>query len=179
MRKPKKAAKKKAARKKAAAIPRGYHTVTPHLVLNECAKAIDFYAKAFGAKEKVRMNVPGGKIAHAEIQIGDSRVMLNDEMPPMPGQPGTYKSPLAVGAATSAVFLYVAKVDQAFDRAVKAGCTVRQAPTDMFWGDRFSQVIDPFGHTWGLATHIEDVTPSQMRKRQQEFMAQMQQQQKG
>jgi len=162
-------------RKKVKPVPDGYHTVTPHLVLDDCAKAIDFYKKAFGATETVRMPAPGGKIAHAEIQVGDSRVMMNDEMPPMPGQPGVYKSPKAAGLSTSALFLYVEDADKAFDRAVKAGCTARQSPTDMFWGDRWGQVIDPFGHTWGLATHIEDVPPSEMGKRHQEFMAKMQQ----
>ena len=116
---------------------------------------------------------PGGAIAHAEIQVGDSRIMMNDEMPSMPGQPGVYKSPKAAGLATAAVFLYVKNVDAVFDRAVKAGCTVRQPPTDMFWGDRYSQVIDPFGHTWGIATHKEDVTPAQMRKRHAAFLAKM------
>jgi PhnB protein len=164
----------KAGKKKPAPIPSGYHTVTSHLVLDDCAKAINFYVKAFGAKETMRMSIPGGKIAHAEIKIGDSRVMLNDEMPPMdPSQPGVYKSPKAAGLATGGLFLYLKNVDQAFDRAVKAGCTVRLAPTDMFWGDRFGEVIDPFGHTWAMATHVEDVSPAQMRKRQQEMAAKM------
>lgn len=169
------AARKTKARKKANPIAKGHHTVTAHLVLDDCAKAIAFYAKAFGAREVVRMPGPGGKIVHAEIKVGDSMIMMNDEMPPMPGQPGVYKSPKAAGFATAALFLYVRGVDAAFERAVKAGCTVRMPPMDMFWGDRFGQVIDPFGHTWSLATHIEDVSPSQMRKRQQEFFAQMQQ----
>jgi PhnB protein len=168
-------AKKAKPRKKAKAspIPKGYHTVTAHLVLDECAKAIEFYAKAFGAKERVRM-AAGDKIAHAEIQVGDSRIMLNDEMPPMPGQPGNYKSPRAAGLATAALFLYVKNVDAVFDRAVKAGCTVRQPLTDMFWGDRFGHVIDPFGHGWGIATHTEDVPPKEMRKRHAAFLAKMQ-----
>jgi PhnB protein len=161
--------------KKAKPIPEGYQTVTPHVVLDDCARAIDFYTKAFGAKERMRMPGPGGKIAHAEIKIGDSIVMMNDEMPSMPGQPGVYKSPKAAGFATAALFLYVKDVDAAFERAVKAGCTVRTPVTDMFWGDRWGQVIDPFGLTWGLATHKEDLTPKQMAKRQQEFMAKMQQ----
>jgi len=161
-------------KKKARPVPDGFHTVTPYLILDDCARAIDFYKKAFGAKEVVRMLGPGGKIPHAEIEVGDSRVMMSDEMPPMPGQPGVYKAPKSAGFATASLFLYLDDADKAFDRAVKAGCTVRQAVTDMFWGDRFGQVIDPFGHTWGLATHVEDVAPAEMGKRQQEFMAKMQ-----
>ena len=173
--------KKVAARKtkrKASPIPKGHHTVTAHLVLDDCARALDFYAKAFGAREMLRMPGPDGKIVHAEIKVGDSMIMMNDEMPPMPGQPGVYKSPKAAGFATGALFLYVRGVDAAFERAIKAGCTVRMPPMDMFWGDRFGQVIDPFGHTWSLATHVEDVPPSQMRKRQQEFFAKMQQEER-
>jgi PhnB protein len=169
-----KVAPKPVRKNKPAPVPAGYHTVTAHLILDDCARAIDFYVKAFGAKETIRMSIPGGKIAHAEIKIGDSRIMMNDEMPPMrPGQPGVYKSPKAAGLATAGLFLYVKNVDQVFDRAVKAGCTARQAPTDMFWGDRFGEVIDPFGHTWAMATHVEDVSPAAMRKRQQEMMAKM------
>jgi PhnB protein len=156
-------------------IPDGYHTITPQIVLDDCAGAIDFYKKAFGAEELLRMPGPGGKIVHAEIRIGDSVVMMSDEMPPMPGQPGTYKPPRSAGLSTGALFLYVNDVDSAFDRAVKAGCTVRTQLMDMFWGDRFGQVIDPFGHTWAMATHKEDVAPEEMQKRQQEFFAKMQQ----
>ena len=169
----KKAAKKKGAAKrtakprKAQAVPKGYQTVTPHLVLDDCAGAIEFYKKAFAARELMRMPGPDGKIAHAEIQVGTSRVMMNDEMPSM-GQPGVYKSPRAAGLSTAALFLYVTDVDKWYDRAVKAGCTVKMALADMFWGDRYGQVIDPFGHTWGMATHKEDLTPKQMAARQKE-----------
>ncbi|MEX0704035.1 MAG: VOC family protein [Planctomycetales bacterium] len=162
------------AKKKVQPVPKGYHTVTPHLVLDECAKAIEFYRRAFGAEETARMPGPGGKVVHAEIRVGDSPVMLADEMPPMPGQPGAYKSPRSAGLSTASLFLYVPDVDAAFERAVKAGCTVRMPVTDMFWGDRFGQVIDPFGHTWGLATHVEDVSPEEMARRHEEFVAQMQ-----
>ena len=117
---------------------------------------------------------PGGKIVHAEIRVGNSIVMLSDEMPPMPGQPGVYKSPRSAGLSTAALFLYVDNADAAFERAVKAGATVRQPPTDMFWGDRYGQVIDPFGHTWALATHKEDVPPAEMERRQKDFFAKMQ-----
>lgn len=153
-------------------IPEGYHTVTPHLVLDDCASAIEFYKRAFGAEELARMNGPGGKIVHAEIRIGDSILMLADEMPAMPGQP-VYRSPRSAGLATASLFLYVNDVDAAFERAVKAGCTVGHPVTEMFWGDRFGQVIDPFGHSWSLATHIEDVPEQEMRRRHDEFVAQM------
>lgn len=156
-------------------IPEGYHTVTPQLVLDDCAGAIDFYRKAFGAEETFRMPGPGGKIVHAEMRIGNSVVMMADEMPPMPGQPGTYKSPRSAGLSTGGLFVYVDDVDSAFERAVKAGCTVRTPVTDMFWGDRFGQLIDPFGHTWAMATHKEDVEMAEMEKRQREFLAKMQQ----
>lgn len=170
----KKTTKRKAsAKRKARPVPEGFHTVTPHLVLDGCAKAIEFYKEAFGAREGRRMPGPGGKIVHAEIRVGDSMVMMNDEMPPMPGQPGVYKSPKSAGLATAALFLYLKDVDAAYDRAVKAGCTPRQPPTDMFWGDRYAQVIDPFGHTWALATQVERVSPAQVEKRHREFLARM------
>jgi PhnB protein len=169
-----KPAGRKAAKKKASPVPKGYGTVTPHMVLDDCAKAIEFYKTAFGAKEVLRMEGPGGKIAHAEIQVGGSRVMMSDEMPAMPGQPGIYKAPKNAGLSTGALFLYVKDTNAVFDRAVKAGCTVRQAPVDMFWGDRYSQVVDPFGHTWGIGTRLENLTPKQIKARQQEFFAKMQ-----
>src|SRR6185295_3890113 len=162
-------------RRKAKPVPDGYHTVTAHLVLDDCARAIDFYERAFGAREIARMPGPAGKVVHAEIQVGDSRVMLNDEMPPMPGQPGIYRSPRTAGLATAALFLYVKDVDKAFARAVEAGCTIRTPFVDMFWGDRFGQVIDPFGHTWAMATHVEDVSLAEMQRRQQEFFTKMDQ----
>ncbi len=156
--------------KRVRAVPDGYHTITPHIVLDDCAGAISFYGRALGAKERGRMPGPGGTIAHAEIRIGDSIVMMSDEMPPMAGQPGLYKAPRTTGVATGALFLYVKDVDAAFERAVEAGCLVRQQPSDMFWGDRYSQVIDPFGHTWAFATRRENLTPRQMeeKRRQQE-----------
>jgi PhnB protein len=159
--------------RKAKAVPDAYQTITPHIVLNDCAKAIEFYKKAFGAKEALRMPGPGGKIVHAELQVGTSRLMMSDEMPPMPGQPGVYKSPKSAGLNTAALFLYVDDADAWFDRAVKAGCTVRSPLMDMFWGDRFGQVIDPFGHTWALATHTEDVSPEEMKRRAQDLSARM------
>jgi PhnB protein len=152
-------------------VPDGYHTITAHIFLDDAAGAIDFYQRAFGAKERLRMPGPDGKIAHAEVMIGDSVFMLSDEMAPMPGQPGVYKAPKNAGHSTGALFLYLPNVDAAFDRAIKSGCTLRTPPTDMFWGDRFGQVIDPFGHTWGLATHTEDLSPKEISKRQEEFFA--------
>ena len=161
--------------KRVRSVPAGYHTITPHIMLDDCAGAIEFYKKALGAKERGRMQGPDGKIVHAEIQLGDSIVMMNDEMPPMqPGTPGVYKSPRTAGLVTGALFLYVANVDAVFARAVKAGCVVRQAPTNMFWGDRYGVVIDPFGHTWSFATHVEDVSRKEMEKRQRELYAAMQ-----
>ncbi len=168
-----KAAPAKRAQKKVKPVPDGYHTISAHLVLDDAAKAIEFYKKAFGARERMRMPGPGNKMVHAEVEIGDSVFMLADEMDPMPGQPGVYKSPKAAGFATGVMFLYLPNVDAAFDRAVKAGCIVRTPCTDMFWGDRMGQVIDPFGHTWGLATHTEDLTPQEVGKRQEEFFARL------
>ena len=152
-------------------IPDGYHSATPHIVLDDCAGALEFYKKAFGAEEMIRMPGPGGKIIHAEMRIGDSPIMLNDEMPAMPGQPGVYKSPKSAGLSTSAIFLYVEDCDASYDRAVQAGCTARMPLMDMFWGDRYGQVIDPYGHTWAIATHKEDLTPEEIGKRQAEFFA--------
>ena len=169
----KRTAKGMAAKGKAKAVPSGFQTVNAHVVQDDCAKAIEFYKKAFGAKEGLRMSGPGGKIVHAEVVIGASRLMMSDEMDPMPGQPGVYKSPKSAGLNTGALFLYVDNVDKWFHRAVKAGCTVRSPLMDMFWGDRFGQVIDPFGHTWGMATHTEDVSLKEMKRRQQAFLAQM------
>ena len=161
------------AAKKVQPVPDGYHTITPHIILDDCAGAIEFYKTAFGAKERGRMSGPDGKIVHAEIRIGDSIVMLNDEMPSMPGQPGVYRSPRTAGLATGALFLYVKDVDAVFDRAAKAGCVVRQPPTDMFWGDRYGQVIDPFGHTWGFGTRLENLTLRQLEERQRVAFASM------
>jgi PhnB protein len=165
---------KRAAQRKprAKAVPDGFQTVNAHIVQQDCVKAIEFYKKAFGAKPGLIMPGPGGKTVHAEVRIGASRLMMSDEMPPM-GMPGVYKAPATVGLNTGALFLYVANVDKWFNRAVEAGCTVRSPLTDMFWGDRFGQVIDPVGHTWGMATHFEDVSVAEMKRRQQAFFAQM------
>jgi uncharacterized glyoxalase superfamily protein PhnB len=150
-------------------IPEGRHTVTPFLVVRGADKAIDFYVKAFGAKELTRMVGPDGKsIMHAQIKIGDSSICLSDENP----QCGT-QSPQSLGGVASTLYLYVPDVDVSFKRAVDAGCESKMEPTDMFWGDRFSSVADPFGHLWSLATHIEDLTTEEIKKRQESFFSQM------
>jgi len=141
-------------------IPDGYHTVTPYLVCRGAAKAIEFYTKAFGAKEMFRMPMPDGSIAHAEVQIGDSMLMISDENPDMGAV-----SPQSLNGTPVNIFLYVKDVDAAFQQAVKAGATAVMPPTDMFWGDRYSKLSDPFGHSWSIATHKEDVAPEEMGKR--------------
>jgi uncharacterized glyoxalase superfamily protein PhnB len=151
------------------AIPEGFHTVTPGLVVNDGARAIEFYKKAFGAEELSRMTGPGGKgVMHAEIRIGNSTLFLGDESPEMGAV-----SPTTLKGTPVSLHLYVEDVDAAFKRATAAGATVKMPVTDMFWGDRYGKVTDPFGHTWGLATHKEDVSPEEMTRRAKEFMAQM------
>ena len=146
-------------------IPEGYHSVTPYLMVHDAARALDFYRRAFGAAEVVRMDGPGGKVMHAEIRIGDSFVMLADE------QPGAIsKSPQALGATTSGLVVYVEDADEQFGKAVAAGATVNRPMADQFYGDRSGTVTDPFGHVWTVATHKEDVTPDEMRRRMEALM---------
>jgi PhnB protein len=159
---------------KVKAIPEGYHVVTPYLTVRGAAQAIEFYQKAFGATPSVVMPSPDGKIMHAEIRIGDSVVMLADENPQMGNN-----SPQTLGGATAGIMLYTENVDQAFERAVKAGATAQMPPADMFWGDRFGSLVDPFGHKWSMATHIRDVSPDEMKKAQKEWEQSMAAQQKG
>jgi PhnB protein len=140
--------------------------VTPYLVVNDASRAIEYYKQAFKAKETVRMAGPGGKIGHAELKIGDSMLMLSDEM-------GGNRSPQSLGGSPVSIFLYVENVDSVFNEAVKAGAKGDAPPQDMFWGDRFGKLTDPFGHQWALATHVEDVAPEEMKKRSEAFMAQM------
>lgn len=155
--------------KRPEAIPRGYHTVTPHLTVRGAADAIASYARAFGARERGRMPWPDGKtIMHAELQIGDSIVFLADEFPDM-----GCRAPQTLGGATGALHLYVRNVDQAFERAVAAGTQVRMPVTDMFWGDRYAKVADPFGHEWGLATHKEDLSAREIGRRAEAFFSRM------
>ena len=153
-------------------IPQGYRSVTPYLTLNDAARALDFYKRAFGAQEIMRMDGPNGKIGHAEIKIGDSMIMLSDEMPG-----SVSRSPQSLGGTTAGVFLYVENVDAVFNQAVSAGAQVQTPLADMFWGDRFGQLKDPFGHSWSVATHKEDVAPAEMQKRMQAEMSKRSQQQ--
>jgi len=153
-------------------IPQGFHSVTPYLTLNDTARALDFYKRAFGAQEVMRMAGPGGKIGHAEIRIGDSVVMLGDEMPGT----GT-QAPQSLHGTTGSVMLYVENADSVFNQAVSAGAQVEMPVADMFWGDRYGRLKDPFGHSWGVATHKEDVAPAEMTKRMQEETAKRAQQQ--
>jgi PhnB protein len=159
--------KASATKKKPAAIPAGYHTVTPYLVCRGASDAIAFYKKAFGAKEMLRMPMPDGKLAHAEVRIGDSVVMLGDESPQMGAT-----APQTIGGTAVHVFLYVKDVNKAFAQATAAGATVEMPPTDMFWGDRYAKLADPFGHKWSMATHIEDVSPKEMARRGAAAMSQ-------
>ena len=154
-------------------IPQGFHSATPYLTLNDAARAIDFYKRAFGAQEVMRMDGPGGKIGHAEIKIGDSIIMLADEMPGCAS-----RSPQSLSGTTAGVFLYVENVDKVFNQAVSAGAQVETQLADMFWGDRYGRLKDPFGHSWSIATHKEDVAPAEMSKRMQEAVAKMGQQTK-
>jgi uncharacterized glyoxalase superfamily protein PhnB len=150
----------------ARAVPEGMHTVTPVLVVKECAKAIEVWKKAFGAEELSRAVDPSGaKVWHAALRIGDSTVFTNDEMPEM-GSPAT----------PSRLWLYVENADAAFERATKAGCKPVMPPADMFWGDRMGQVVDSWGNAWTIATHVKDLSPAEMKKAQDEFIAQMQKQ---
>lgn len=160
---------KRPVQKQVKPIPQGYHAVTPQLTVQGAEQAIAFYKKAFGAGELLRMTGPGGRgIMHAELKIGDSVVFLADESPG-----GGTRSPGSLGGATGSLYVYVKDVDAAFKRAVAAGARVKMPVADMFWGDRFGSVVDPFGHEWGLATHREDLTPREVRKRAEAFFAQM------
>lgn len=141
-------------------VPDGYHTVTPHLAIRGAAAAIEFYATAFGAEELFRMPGPGGLVMHAEVRIGDSIVMLGEESPEMGAT-----APPTIGGSAVGLLLYVGDVDAACKRATNAGCTLEMPPTDMFWGDRYCKLRDPFGHKWSIATHKEDVSPEEMARR--------------
>ena len=149
------------------AVPEGYHTVTPQLVIDNAAQAIDWYKKALGAEELARAVGPDGKIMHAEVRIGDSRIMLNDAM-------GGAKTPKSLGGSPVSLWIYVEDADSLFNRAVSAGATVPPGPmgaiADQFWGDRCGSFTDPHGFRWTIATHKEDLTPQEMQQRQDEFM---------
>src|SRR5450755_224693 len=150
-------------------IQEGHHTIIPHLVVKGAAQAIDFYKRAFGAVEIGRLPMPDGKLLmHAQLKIGDSLLMLVDEFP----QWGA-KSPASLGGASVTIHLNVENVDAVFSQAVAAGAKPIMPPTDMFWGDRYGKVSDPFGHEWSIATHKEDVSPEEMKKRGDEMCAKM------
>jgi PhnB protein len=147
-------------------IPEGYHSVTPYLAVDGAARAIEFYEKAFGAKERGRMDAPGGKIGHAELEIGDALVMLSDAFPQF-----TTKSPAELGGTSVSLFMYVEDVDATVKQAVDAGATLTMEVADQFWGDRFGAVTDPFGHLWTIATRIEELTSEEVAERAKEAMA--------
>jgi len=144
-------------------IPAGYHSTTPYLSIKGAAAALAFYKQAFGAEEIYRLAIPDGRIGHAEIQIGDSRIMMADEMPEMAD--AVAKGPRSLGGTTFGLCFYVADVDARFQRAVAAGATVKRPVKDQFYGDRSGTVEDPFGHLWTLSTHIEDVSMDEIRRR--------------
>ena len=145
-------------------IPDGYHTLTPHITVKDAAKAIDFYKAAFGTEEIARMDM-GGIIGHAEMKVGNSRLMLNDEFP----DHGKFAPPTQGSGVT--LHLYVEDVDRVFKRAVDAGAEPVMPPDNMFWGDRYAQVKGPFGHAWGVATHVEDVSHEEIGKRVKKMMS--------
>ncbi len=151
-------------------IPDGFHTITPHMVVRGASEAIEFYKKAFGAEEIMRMPGPNGMgVMHSEIKIGNSMLMLVDEMPMM----DRWVSPAKLNGTTVALAIHTDDTDALFKRAVDAGATVTMQPMDAFWGDRYAKVADPFGHEWEICTHQEDVTPEECAKRAEAFFANM------
>ncbi|NWG38160.1 VOC family protein [Nitrososphaera sp.] len=163
--------KKKKAAKKVSPIPKAFHAVTPGLAVRDAAQAIEFYKRAFGAKEKGRMPGPDGKLMHANIVIGDSHIMMGEENVAM-GNP----SPLSLNGSPVSLYVYVKDADKVFNQAVKEGASVAMPMMDQFWGDRAGMVTDPYGHKWWLATHKRDLTPAQMKKAAEEFFASMKKQ---
>ncbi|QIF01603.1 VOC family protein [Roseimicrobium sp. ORNL1] len=144
--------------------PDGYHSVTPSLVIRNAAEALDFYKKAFDAKEVYRLGTPEGKIVHGEIQIGDSRVMVSDEFPEWESF-----APQSIGGTPATLLIYVDDVDAAYRQALEAGASKMSEPADQFWGDRMAGLYDPYGHRWSLATHIENVSPEEISRRAGKF----------
>jgi len=149
-------------------IPEGYHTLTTYLTMDNAAEAIDYYKDVFGAKERIRMEAPDGKIGHAELEIGDSLLMLSDAFPGATSRP-----PTELGGSTAGAFMYVEDVDGVVKRAVESGATITMEIADQFWGDRFGSITDPFGHSWSIATHVEDVPPEEIAERAKAAMAEM------
>jgi len=158
--KAKKSSNKKRRPKKVLIIPKGYHSITPYLVVSQGANAIEFYKKAFAAKVVMRMDQPNGKVGHAELQIGDAKIMLADICP----EKGS-RAPESFGGSPVGIHLYIKDVDKVVARAVAAGAKLLRPVENMFYGDRTGSIEDPYGHQWYIATHIEDVSPAEMRKR--------------
>ena len=148
-------------------IPEGYRSVTPYLVIKGAKDAIEYYRRVFGATERMRMDAPGGTIGHAELEIGDSLVMLADEFPEM-----GFRSPKTVGGTPVSLHVYVPNVDEVFGRAVDAGARPLRPVENQFYGDRLGTIEDPFGHVWSIATHVEDVAPEEMKRRSEAMMKQ-------
>ncbi|MFQ5731249.1 MAG: VOC family protein [Planctomycetaceae bacterium] len=151
----------------APSIPEGYHSITPYLIVKGAAEAIEFYARAFGATELLSLTAPGGAIAHAEIKIGDSPIMLAEEHPDM-----GYRGPQSLGGTPVSILIYVEDVDARFERAVAAGAKVQRPVQDQFYGDRSGTLEDPFGHVWTIATHVEDVPMEEIERRFAEMATQ-------
>jgi len=150
------------------AVPAGFHTLTPHLTVRDADKALEFYKNALDADVLNVARMPDGKVMHAALRIGDSMLMLNEEMPEFGAL-----SPLSNGGAGVTIHIYTENVDAAFDRAVSAGANVTMPLMDQFWGDRYGMVADPFGHKWSIATHVKDMSPEEMQRAQDEAMANM------
>ena len=149
-------------------IPEGFHSLTPYLVVRDAVKASEFYKKAFGAEVREVHNSPDGRVMNADLKIGDSVLLLADEFPG-----AQCRSPQSVGGTTTTIHIYVEDVDGWFNRAVSAGATILMPVMDMFWGDRYGQLKDPFGHHWSLATHKEDPSPEEIERRAKEVFARM------
>ncbi len=145
-------------------IPEGFHSLTAHFVVHNASEAIDFYKKAFAAQERLRMLGPDGSVMHAEIQIGNSIAMVHDGIPGGPTQ-----SPRDLGGTCCVLHIYTEDCDALFQRAVEAGAEAKMAPTDMFWGDRYSMVCDPYGHAWAITTRQEDLTPEEIGQRAAQY----------
>jgi PhnB protein len=149
-------------------IPDGYHTLSTYLAVDDAAEAIEYYKRAFGAQERVRMEAPDDRIGHAELGVGDSVIMLSDPVPQASTRP-----PRELGGTSASIFMYVEDVDAVVKQAVDAGATLTMEVADQFWGDRFGTVTDPFGHVWSIATHVEDLTAEEITERGKAAMAAM------
>ena len=156
---------------KVGAVPARYGTVTPHIIVSPCNEALAWYERALGAKTLSTMPGPGGLVMHGEMKLGDSIIMVSDEMPAMPGRPAWRKTPKHAGATTTGIHLYVKNVDALYQRAVAAGAVSALAPRDEFWGDRYAQVEDPYGHVWAFASKQKEMTQKQMHAAMQAMMA--------